>query len=147
MIAPTVDTLNGDPKGLKREEVSTALQKALPALAPCLQGSGGANVGLSFEAAPEGRAANIKVTGASAEAERCVSNALAAVKLPSFEGKAVPLQFPLNVYQAPPPAPPPPPPAPPPPAPGAAYTPPSALPTSGAASGNSGGAPSTFIKP
>jgi hypothetical protein len=134
--------LNGDPKGLKREEVSTALQKALPSLAPCLQGNGGANVGLSFEAAPEGRASNIKVSGASPEAERCVSNALAQVKLPSFEGKAVPLQFPLSVYQTPPPAAPPPPPAPPPAAPGA-YTPPSTLPTSGSSSGSGGG----FIQP
>jgi hypothetical protein len=107
------ESLNGDPKGLKREAIGTALQDALPSLAPCLQGEG-ASVGLSFNASPEGRAEEVKITGASPAAERCVSARLAQVKLPSFEGKAVPVQFPLNVYRPPAPRPaepPPPPPA------------------------------------
>jgi hypothetical protein len=81
------------------------MQRAMPSLAPCL--GGGGNVGLSFDADPDGHAQNIKVSGASAEVERCVSATLGRVKLPAFEGKAVPVQFPLDVYRpAAPPAPP-----------------------------------------
>src|SRR2546429_4920841 len=72
--APTViDTLNGDPKGLKREDINNALREALPTLAACFQGAGPPSIGLSFDAEPEGRATNIKVSGASPEGERCVS--------------------------------------------------------------------------
>jgi hypothetical protein len=145
------DTLNGDPNGLKREQIGTALQQALPSLAPCLQGAPGASVGLSFDADPQGRARNIKVSGASPDAERCVSTALAQVKLPEFAGKAVPINFPLTVYRpaaAPGAAPPPPsaPPSPPAPSPGSGYPPPSALPVSPPSKPTpSGGGP--FIQP
>jgi hypothetical protein len=105
LAAPVVvETLNGDPKGPKREEITSALQKALPSLAPCLENAAG-SVGLSFDASPGGRAQNIKVTGASPATERCVSSTLAQLKLPSFEGAAVPLQFPLNVFRPSPPPP------------------------------------------
>jgi hypothetical protein len=100
--APTViDTLNGDPKGLKREDINGALQQALPTLAACFQGAGPPSIGLSFDAEPEGRASNIKVNGASPEAERCVSASLGRVKLPVFEGKSVPVSFPISVYRPP----------------------------------------------
>jgi hypothetical protein len=59
---------------------------------------------LSFDAEPDGRASHIKVTGAPAEAEQCVSRTLARVKLPVFQGKSVPVQFPISVFRAPPPA-------------------------------------------
>jgi hypothetical protein len=141
--------LNGDPKGLKREEIGAALESALPSLAPCLQG-GGTGVGLTFDASPEGRAENIKVSGASPETERCVSSTLARIKLPQFEGKAVPLHFPLNVYRpaAPPPAPVPPAAAAAPTPPAAASTgvyAPSTMPTSKAPPSSGGGSP--FIQP
>jgi len=105
--APTVivDTLNGDPKGLKREDINNALQQALPTLANCFQGAGAPSVGLSFDAEPGGRASNIKVSGASPEGERCVSAALAQTKLPAFEGKSVPISFPISVYRPPVPTP------------------------------------------
>jgi hypothetical protein len=91
--------LNGDPKGLKREDINNALQQALPALAGCFQGSGGPpSIGLTFDAEPAGRASNIKVSGASPAAERCVSASLARVKLPVFEGKSVPVNFPISVF-------------------------------------------------
>lgn len=104
----TIETLNGDPNGLKREDLNSALQGALPGLAGCFQGEGAGPpvVGLSFDADGGGKAQNVKVTGASREAGRCVSAALAAVKLPTFEGKPVPVQFPLSVYRQPPPPPP-----------------------------------------
>jgi hypothetical protein len=105
-VPAIVDTLNGDPKGLKRADLGDAMQRAMPSLAPCL-GAAGGNVGLSFDADPDGRARNIKVNGASPSVERCVSDTLVRLKLPTFEGKAVPVQFPLDVYRpAAPPAPP-----------------------------------------
>jgi hypothetical protein len=99
--APTVivDTLNGDPKGLKREDINNALQQALPTLAGCFQGAGPPSIGLSFDAEPEGRASNVKVSGASPEGERCVVASLGRVKLPVFEGKAVPVSFPISVFR------------------------------------------------
>lgn len=105
--APTVivDTLNGDPKGLKREDINNALQQALPTLASCFQGAGSPSVGLTFDAEPEGRASNIKVAGATPEGERCVSATLAATKLPVFEGKPVPVSFPITVFRPAVPAP------------------------------------------
>jgi hypothetical protein len=101
-----IDTLNGDPKGLKREDINNALQQALPTLAGCFQGSGGPpSIGLTFDAEPDGRASNIKVSGATPVAERCVSASLARVKLPVFEGKSVPVSFPITVYSPPVPKP------------------------------------------
>jgi hypothetical protein len=95
-----VDTLNGDPKGLKREEINNALQQALPVLAGCFPGSGGpASIALSFDAEPGGRASNIKVAGATPEAERCVSASVGSLRLPTFEGKAVPVQFPISLFK------------------------------------------------
>jgi hypothetical protein len=96
--------LNGDPKGPRRDEINSAFQNALPSLAPCLESASG-SVGLSFDASPDGRAQNIKMTGASPAIERCVSGTLAQLKLPPFEGAPVSLQFPLSVYRRPPPPP------------------------------------------
>jgi hypothetical protein len=106
--APSVviDTLNGDPKGLKREDINNALQGALPTLASCFQGPGAPpSIGLTFDAEPDGRASNIKVNGASPAATSCVSASLARVKLPVFEGKSVPVSFPITVYSPPVPTP------------------------------------------
>jgi hypothetical protein len=89
------DTLNGDPKGPTREALSQALDGVLPAVARCFP-DGAASVGVSLEADPSGKAANVKVTGAGA-AEGCVRGAVAAVRLPTFEGKAVPVSFPINI--------------------------------------------------
>jgi hypothetical protein len=99
--APAViDTLNGDPKGLKREDINNALQQALPTFAACFQGPGSpSSIGLSFDAEPDGRANNVKVTGASAEGERCVTATLGRTKLPVFEGKSVTVSFPISVYR------------------------------------------------
>jgi hypothetical protein len=97
--AVIVDTLNGDPKGLKREDINNALQQALPTLAACFQGAGPPSIGLSFDAEPDGKATNIKVSGASPEGERCVSATLGRTKLPVFEGKSVPVSFPISIYR------------------------------------------------
>lgn len=157
------NTLNGDPNGLKREDINDALQAMLPSLAGCFPGAGPPTVGLSFDAEGNGRASNIKVSGVNAEAEQCVSGVLARAKLPVFQGKSVPVQFPISLYrpQAPAAEAPPPPanaPAPAPvvgaapvaapPAPGtstAPYVPGSTIqPTAGSAPGNE---VKTFIQP
>jgi hypothetical protein len=129
-VAPS-DTLNGDPNGLKREALNEALQKALAAMQGCLGSSGPTTMGLGFTAQNDGNAADVQVSGASVEDERCVSGAVRAMRLPAFQGKPVPVKLPLNVFrpQLPPPpvaqAAPPAPSAPPPPPPGSSY----ALPT------------------
>lgn len=43
----------------------------------------------------------MKVTGADEATERCVSTTLARTKLPVFQGKSVPVQFPLSLYRPP----------------------------------------------
>jgi hypothetical protein len=47
-------------------------------------------MGLAFTAQNDGRAADVQVSGASAEDERCVSGAVAALRLPAFEGNPCP---------------------------------------------------------
>jgi hypothetical protein len=77
----------------------------MAAMQGCLGSSGPATMGLDFTAQNDGRAADVQVSGASAEDERCVSGAVGAMRLPAFEGKPVPVKLPLNVYrpQLPPP--------------------------------------------
>jgi hypothetical protein len=93
-----VATLNGDPNGLKQEDLQRALDGAVGSLASCFKAGGPSNVGLSFDADPSGRPSGIKVSGASPETERCISNTLSGVRLPRFSGNAVPVQFPLSVH-------------------------------------------------
>jgi hypothetical protein len=96
------DTLNGDPRGLRRDDLGRALDGALGSLASCFPpGSASGGVSLSFDADPSGRARNVKVAGGGAAAESCVSEKVAALRLPAFEGKAVPVQFPLSIHSAP----------------------------------------------
>lgn len=65
----------------------------------CLGSSGPATMGLGFTAQNDGRAADVQVSGASTEDERCVSGAVGAMRLPAFEGKPVPVKLPLNVFR------------------------------------------------
>lgn len=97
--AAPVNTLNGDPKGLKREELRAALEAAMPSFAACLQSSSGAaTVGLTFDAQPDGSAQNVRISGVQAADERCIATALTRLRLPPFEGKPVPVEFPLTLY-------------------------------------------------
>jgi hypothetical protein len=116
-----ITSLNGDPKGLQREDLSRVMNGVLPSLADCFKAPGEpSSVGLSFEADPSGKARNVKVTGGSPAAQGCVSSTLAAASLPAFEGKPVPVDFPLSVQRSPATAAPPPAPS---PAPAAASAP------------------------
>lgn len=101
------ETLNGNPAGLKQQDLNRSLEGTLPSLATCFENGSvaGGSVGLSFEADPSGRARNVKVTGAPSAAEKCVNNKMQAVKLPEFEGNPVTVQFPLTVFRKQSPAP------------------------------------------
>lgn len=102
--APRPEQAPAEDKGLKREDLDKALQAVMPSLAPCFQGGGSApTVSVKFEADPSGQAKNVSVTGASSDAQRCVTSAISGLRLPVFEGKAVGVDFPLTVYQPPPP--------------------------------------------
>jgi hypothetical protein len=95
---PAVETLNGDPNGLKREDLQKELDGAMPALAACFDGSeGSSNVALSFDADPAGKAANLKVSGGNPTSAGCVRGVLGGLRLPAFSGAAVPVHFPLTV--------------------------------------------------
>ncbi len=103
-----INTLNGDPNGLKREDLNNAMQAVIPSLASCFEAAAPPSVTLAFDADPSGAVQNVKVTGASPTAETCVTRSLTAMRLPVFQGKLVPVTFPLTIYQRPQPAPPPP---------------------------------------
>ncbi len=95
---PAVETLNGDPNGLKREDLQKVMDGAMPALAGCFEGSEGSiSVAVSFDADPGGKATNLKVSGGGAGAEKCVSGVAAGLRLPSFAGASVPVHFPLSI--------------------------------------------------
>jgi hypothetical protein len=103
---PAVDTLNGDPQGLKREALQKALDAAMPSFAACFDGSqGSVNVALSFDVDPSGRASKLRVTGGGAAAERCVSGVTNGLRLPTFAGPPVPVHFPLSIRASAPAAP------------------------------------------
>ena len=97
--APAVETLNGDPDGLKREDLQNKLDAAMDRFSACVDAPGTTHVALSFEAAPEGGAQNVKVSGGGATAEKCVAGVVAGLSLPKFSGKAVPVHFPITVQR------------------------------------------------
>ena len=97
--APAVETLNGDPEGLKREDLQDRLDAAMDRFSACVDAPGTTRVALSFEAAPEGGAQNVKVSGGGAATEKCVAGVVAGLSLPKFSGKAVPVHFPITVQR------------------------------------------------
>jgi hypothetical protein len=97
--AAPVDTLNGDPNGLKREDLQAALDGAMTRFSGCVDAPGTTQLALSFDADPEGKATNIKVSGGGGNAEGCVSQVAGSLPLPKFTGKAVPVHFPITVQR------------------------------------------------
>jgi hypothetical protein len=81
-----------------------ALQKAQATIGGCLGGTGGRALNLSFTVQNDGHAEDVQVSGASGDDERCVVGAIAAMRLPAFEGKPVPIRTPVNFYRPPAPA-------------------------------------------
>ncbi len=98
-------TLNGDPNGLRQDDLQRVLDGVLPSLASCFTAAGSPpGAGLSFDAEASGHTRNIKVSGAPPEIERCVAGLVGAVRLPEFQGASVPVQFPITIYRPAPPA-------------------------------------------
>jgi hypothetical protein len=94
------NSLNGDPNGLKRDDLQKALDGAMPRFTACFDATpGSVNVSLSFDADPEGKAANVKVSGGGASADKCVATVVNGLRLPAFSGKAVPVHFPITIQR------------------------------------------------
>jgi hypothetical protein len=93
-------TLNGNPNGLSREALNSAVQGTMASLATCFSPSAqNPMVAVSFEADPSGRASLVRVSGAPADAERCVRNIVQSMRFPRFEGNGVHVDFPLTFHQ------------------------------------------------
>jgi hypothetical protein len=93
-------TLNGDPHGLTREVLNRALQGAVSSVASCFSPSSqDPMAAISFEADPSGRPSLVRVNGAPGDAERCIRNVVQNLRFPSFEGKGVPVDFPVTFHR------------------------------------------------
>ncbi len=92
-------TLNGNPRGLRREELTQAVDVMMAAASGCFPTGTNGSVGVHFDADPSGKARNLSITGADPVDTACLSALVLATKLPSFEGPAVPVDAPLNVQK------------------------------------------------
>jgi len=93
-------TLNGNPNGLSREALNSAIQGTMGSLAACFSPSAqNPMVAVSFEADPAGRPSLIRVNGAPPDAERCVRNVVQNMRFPRFEGNGVHVDLPLTFHQ------------------------------------------------
>jgi hypothetical protein len=93
-------TLNGNPNGLNREVLNSAIQGTMASLATCFSPSAeNPMVSVSFEADPAGRASLVRVHGAPPDAERCVRNVVQGMRFPRFEGNGVHVDLPLTFHQ------------------------------------------------
>jgi hypothetical protein len=93
-------TLNGNPNGLSRDVLNSAIQGTMGSLASCFSPSAqNPMVSVSFEADPSGRASLVRVNGAPPDAERCVRNIVQGIRFPRFEGNGVHVDLPLTFHQ------------------------------------------------
>jgi hypothetical protein len=93
-------TLNGNPNGLTREALNSAIQGTMGSLVTCFSPSAqNPMVAVSFEADPAGRASLVRVNGAPPDAERCVRNIVQGMRFPRFEGNGVHVDLPLTFHQ------------------------------------------------
>jgi hypothetical protein len=93
-------TLNGNPSGLTREALNTAIQGTMGQLAACFSPSAqNPMVSVSFEADPAGRPSLVRINGAPPDAERCVRNIVQGMRFPRFEGNGVHVDLPLTFHQ------------------------------------------------
>ena len=97
--APVVETLNGDPEGLKREDLQNRWTRPWIASAPAWTRRAPRAWPCRSTPTPEGGAQNVKVSGGGAAAEKCVAGVVAGLSLPKFSGKPVPVHFPITVQR------------------------------------------------
>lgn len=93
------ETLNGDPEGLKRDELQAALQGVLGRLAQCFVKSEVTSAVVSFEADPTGVPRGIRVKGAEGPTASCISGIVSAISFPRFSGNPVPIDYPISVLK------------------------------------------------
>lgn len=99
-VTPPVNTLNGDPQGLKRVDLDRGMFGAMQSMSACFTpGTPNPTMNLSFEAEPSGRTSLVRLQGAPADAEPCIRKIVQEMRLPSFEGKAVPVEMPLVFHE------------------------------------------------
>jgi len=93
-------TLNGNPNGLSRDVLNSAIQGTMGSLASCFSPSAeNPMVSVSFEADPSGRPSLVRVNGAPPDAERCVRNLIQGMRFARFEGNGVHVDLPLTFHQ------------------------------------------------
>ncbi len=93
-------TLNGHPNGITRDTVNRSIQGAMGSLANCFTNvTQDPMVAVSFEADPSGHPSLVRVNGAPPDAERCIRGIMQGVRFPAFEGKGVPIDFPLSFHR------------------------------------------------
>lgn len=89
-------------KPLSREELQRTLDAALGSMAACFASASptaGNGAWVSFDADPAGRATHIKVKQTIAEVEKCITAVIAALKLPTFDGATVPIDYPVAIHR------------------------------------------------
>lgn len=92
-------TLNGNAKGLRREELTAAVDAMMAGAAGCFPDGTKGSVGVHFDADPSGKARNLSITGADPVDTACLTALVSAATLPSFEGPSVPVDAPLNIQK------------------------------------------------
>jgi hypothetical protein len=93
-------TLNGHPNGITRDTVNRSIQGSMGALANCFTNvTQDPMVAVSFEADPSGHPSLVRVNGAPPDAERCIRGVMQGMRFPAFEGKGVPIDFPLSFHR------------------------------------------------
>lgn len=90
-----------DAKKFDRDAVQRAINAQMATFAGCLQDGppGPTTVTIDFEAQPSGRAAGVKISGATARAESCMLRVVLALPIPSFEGTPEKLSVPVSVFR------------------------------------------------
>lgn len=99
VLAAQAKSLNDHPEGLQRAQLQGALDAQMGNLARCFDNVSVTQVGVYFEADPSGEARGIQVRGAPPAAQDCVTNLIRGLKIPKFEGHAIPVDFPLSISQ------------------------------------------------
>ncbi len=109
------NTLNGNPKGPKAEDLSGVVQAAASQLQGCLDGNadlpvGTINVSINYQVEPSGAASGINVSapGAPASVVDCLKGRFESLRFPPFEGAAVTGGYPMVYTRMAQPMPPPP---------------------------------------
>lgn len=97
VVTPTsVRTLNGDPLGLQPKDLDQAMAGAVQRMSTCFSpGTPDPQIHLSFEAEPTGKTSLLRIKGAPSDSEHCIRGIVQNMRLPSFSGKAVPVEMPL----------------------------------------------------